>query len=111
MSIKKIKALLLNTGGYKSLSYVKFPVEVVGYMQEDDRIGMQVLGDELMRVGGCPDKVNNIPAAGRYFANILHQAQEFKILEVTEEISNEQYQAIIGLNSNYEQVNQGEIND
>ena len=102
MSIKKIKALLLNNGGYKSLSHVKFPVEVVGYMQEDDRIGIQVLGDELMRVGGCPDKVNNIPAVGRYFANILHLAQEFKILEVTEEISNEQYLAIIGLNSNYE---------
>lgn len=105
MVIKKIRALLLNSGHYHSLSEVQFPAEVTGYAfqleHELGQIDMQVHGDELMRIGARPSEGNEIPATGRYFVNIPIIAPEFEVLEVLGEISEGEYQAAVDRNSSY----------
>lgn len=47
-----MKVLLLNDGEYRSLENVRFPVEVEAEVNEDAPSCINVLGSELIRIGG-----------------------------------------------------------
>lgn len=53
-----MRVLLLNDGEYRSLEDVKFPVEVEAEVDEDVASCINVLGSELIRIGGDRDNLN-----------------------------------------------------